>query len=191
MPHCPSPELAQGDRPPIPLAELSRRAAPDARLGAYLAVAVRVALVVEELGIAPMSRRLHKPLAHPQVFPVSLVAPLDLDDRLQKDRFLAERGRLDYRAVRSLILDRSRLEDDGVPVGAADAPQGSATSDKYANGKLFTCPANLDLAVGKAQPQDRCVRYAVVDGHGRVTSAPHRLAMTSKSIRNRSRLAFT
>ena len=112
----------------------------------------------------------HEPVAH-----VPLVLPLDLDDRLEQDRVVAERRRLGYGAVRSLIFGRSRLEGDGFPVGPADAPQSSATSDEDANGKPVACPAKLDVAVGKAQPQDRWLRCAVIGSHDRVSSARPRL----------------
>jgi hypothetical protein len=94
----------------------------------------------------------------------------DFDDPFEQDRVVAERRRLGYGAVRSLNFGRRRLEGDGFPVGPADTPQSSATSDEDANGKLVACPAKLDVAVGKAQPQDRWLRRVVIGSHDRVSS---------------------
>jgi hypothetical protein len=95
-----------------------------------------------------------------------LPASSDLDDRLQEDRFvIAERRRLDDRAVSRLILRRCGLEGDGVTVVATDAPQGSATPYQDADRKLLRIPAKLHLPVGKAKSQDRCLGSALVLPH--------------------------
>ena len=89
----------------------------------------------------------------------------NVDDRLEEHRVLAKRCRLDERAVRGLDFGRSRFEDNAVHVGALDAPYGSTAPHQDSDWKLLVCPANLDLAVGKPQSQDRLWGDAFFIGH--------------------------
>ena len=103
---------------------------------------------------------LDQPLAHPP-----LVLPLDLDDRLEENRLaLAERRRLDYRAVWRLVLGRSRLKDDGPTFVTPNAPQSPSTSYEHADRKLGGVPSELDVPVGKTEPEDP-FRAAVPSSH--------------------------
>ena len=62
--------------------------------------------------------------------------------------------RLDYRAVWCLVLGRSRLEDDGSTFEPANAPQSPSTSYEHADRKLAGVPSELDVPVGKTEPED-------------------------------------
>jgi hypothetical protein len=121
-------------------------------------------------------RLLNEPLAHAPLVLAQGQSASDFDDRLEQDRVVPERRWLGYGAVRSLTFGRSRLEDDSFLVGPGDAPLSSPTSHQDANWKRFSRPAKLDVAIGKAKPQERCLRCAVIGTHNRVSSTQPQLA---------------
>jgi hypothetical protein len=87
------------------------------------------------------------------------------DDRLEEDRVLAEHIGLDDRAVLRLHFGRGRLEDYGPVSGRLHHPYGSTAPHQDSDWKLLVCPANLHVAVGKAESQDRLWGDAVFIGH--------------------------
>ena len=113
----------------------------------------------------------------------------DLDDRLQQYGVLAERTRLHYRAVLRLVFGRSGFEEDRSSlVVPLYSPQGTPAAYEHANGKLRGVPPDLDVPVGKTEPQKRCSLVVAIGTHehSTVPRCP-RSKRASRSIRSSAR----
>jgi hypothetical protein len=66
-----------------------------------------------------------------------------------------------------LVLGRSRLKDDGSTFVATNPPQSPSTSYEHADRKLAAIPSELDVPVGKTEPERPSFRAAVPSSHAR------------------------
>jgi hypothetical protein len=117
-------------------------------------------------------RLLNEPLALPPL--VLAQDGSDLEDRLEEDRLVAQRRRLDHGPVTRLGLRRSRFKNHGSFLMPANTPHGAATPYQDTNWEILAPPSNLHLSVREAEPQDRRVSGEVVS---------HRRASESSSGR--------
>ena len=89
-----------------------------------------------------------------------LVLPLDAEDRLEQYWTVADRGRRCDRAVARLVFERGFLEDHRASLVGSNTPQSPATAHQHSDRKLALGRAILDVAVRKAEQDDRRPRHA-------------------------------